>query len=208
MTARAYRRSSLGSAAVQNRHERDEETSRSILSRAGSREHEADVVMVDPSDLHSECLCGWGARGRRARAAGRSRTDTRPRRWPTDRRPDRRGHLRFGCLGNPRSVSLIDSDPQASAADWIENSPDDRLHEVNVIEASTDRPLAKALDRVGDDDGAVVGHAAGARADGHKALGRATVAGSRPESAGSRPPSAIQVSAPTPWCTENSPPGS
>ena len=55
-----------------------------------------------------------------------------------------------------RSVSLVDADPQASAADWIENSPDERLQKVNVIEAPTDRLLAKALDRVGDDDFAVV----------------------------------------------------
>ena len=75
-----------------------------------------------------------------------------------------------------RSVSLVDADPQASAADWIENSPDERLQKVNVIEAPTDRLLAKALDRVGDDDFAVVDTPPGHERLLAKALDRATVA--------------------------------
>lgn len=79
------------------------------------------------------------------------------------------------AASNRRSVTLVDSDPQASAADWIENSPDERLQKVNVIEAPTDRLLAKALDRVGDDDVAVVDTPPGHERLLAKALDRATV---------------------------------
>ena len=57
---------------------------------------------------------------------------------------------------NKRSVTLIDADPQASAADWIEHTDDERLRKVSVVEAPTDRLLMKALDRVGADNVAVV----------------------------------------------------
>jgi chromosome partitioning protein len=80
------------------------------------------------------------------------------------------------AASNRRSVSLVDTDPQASAADWIENSLDERLQKVNVIEAPTDRLLAKALDRVGDDDVAVVDTPPGHERLLAKALDRATVA--------------------------------
>jgi chromosome partitioning protein len=85
-------------------------------------------------------------------------------------------YLAAVAASNRRSVSLIDADPQASAADWIENSPDNRLQKVNVIEAPTDRLLAKALDRVGDDDVAVVDTPPGHERLLTKALDRATVA--------------------------------
>ncbi len=57
---------------------------------------------------------------------------------------------------NRRSVTIIDADAQASAAEWVESSPDDRLAALQVVEAPTERLLAKALDRIGDDDIAVV----------------------------------------------------
>ena len=85
-------------------------------------------------------------------------------------------YLAAVAASNRRSVSLVDADPQASAADWIENSPDERLNKVNVIEAATDRLLAKALDRVGDDDVAVVDLPPGHERLLAKALERATVA--------------------------------
>jgi chromosome partitioning protein len=85
-------------------------------------------------------------------------------------------YLAAVAASNRRSVFLVDADPQASAADWIENSPDERLQMVDVIEAPTDRLLAKALDRVGDDNVAVVDTAPGHERLLAKALDRATVA--------------------------------
>ena len=85
-------------------------------------------------------------------------------------------YLAAVAASNRRSVSLVDADPQASAADWIENSPDERLDKVNVIEAPTDRLLARALDRVGNDDVAVVDTPPGHERLLAKALDRATVA--------------------------------
>jgi chromosome partitioning protein len=55
-----------------------------------------------------------------------------------------------------RPTTLVDADPQASAADWIEGSGDDALAAVSLVEAPTDRMLLKALDRVEDDEVAVV----------------------------------------------------
>ena len=60
------------------------------------------------------------------------------------------------AASNRRSVSLIDADPQASAADWIEGTDDEGLRKVSVVEAPTERLLMKALDRIHDDDVAVV----------------------------------------------------
>jgi chromosome partitioning protein len=55
-----------------------------------------------------------------------------------------------------RSATLVDADPQASAADWLENAEDDHLERVLLVEAPTDRLLIKALDRIDADDVAVV----------------------------------------------------
>jgi len=55
-----------------------------------------------------------------------------------------------------REVTLVDADPQASAADWIESAEDELLSQVGLAEAPTDRLLAKALDRAGDDEVVVV----------------------------------------------------
>jgi chromosome partitioning protein len=49
---------------------------------------------------------------------------------------------------NRRNATLIDSDPQGSAADWIERHNDERLERVEVAEAPTERLLTKALDKV------------------------------------------------------------
>src|SRR5207249_10113192 len=48
---------------------------------------------------------------------------------------------------NRRAVTMVDGDPQASAAEWIENAEDEQLLKVDVAEAPTDRLLLKALDR-------------------------------------------------------------
>jgi chromosome partitioning protein len=45
-----------------------------------------------------------------------------------------------------QSVSLVDADSQASAADWLDSSEDNRLAPVSFVEAPTERLVAKALD--------------------------------------------------------------
>jgi chromosome partitioning protein len=55
-----------------------------------------------------------------------------------------------------RAVTLVDSDPQASSADWVENAADEVLEQVTLVEAPTERMLTKALDRVDGEDVAVV----------------------------------------------------
>jgi len=55
-----------------------------------------------------------------------------------------------------RDTTLVDADPQASAADWLESSEDESLEQVSLVEAPTDRMLLKALDRVERDEIAVV----------------------------------------------------
>lgn len=55
-----------------------------------------------------------------------------------------------------RSATLVDSDPQASAADWIEAAEDGYLERVSLVEAPTDRLLVKALDRIDGEEVAVV----------------------------------------------------
>jgi chromosome partitioning protein len=55
-----------------------------------------------------------------------------------------------------RSATLIDADPQASSADWIENAKDGELELVTAVEAPTDRLLMRALERVDGTDVAVV----------------------------------------------------
>ena len=85
-------------------------------------------------------------------------------------------YLAAVAASNRRSVVLVDADPQASAAEWIENSPDDRLQRVDVVEAPTDRLLSKALDRAGGDGVAVVDTPPGHERLLARALDRATVA--------------------------------
>jgi chromosome partitioning protein len=63
----------------------------------------------------------------------------------------------LAAAGGRRSATLVDADPQASAADWLENSEDEQFEWVSLVEAPTERLLAKALDGIkGDDDVAVV----------------------------------------------------
>ncbi|MGZ4689142.1 MAG: AAA family ATPase [Acidimicrobiia bacterium] len=60
------------------------------------------------------------------------------------------------AASNRRAATLVDSDPQASAADWIESSEDEAFERVTLVEAPTERMLTKALTRVGEEDFAVV----------------------------------------------------
>lgn len=59
------------------------------------------------------------------------------------------------AAGGRRTTLLVDADPQASAADWIERTEDEALAGVTALEAPTERLLAKALTKV-DGEGVVV----------------------------------------------------
>jgi chromosome partitioning protein len=76
---------------------------------------------------------------------------------------------------NRRAVTMVDGDPQASAAEWIENAEDEQLLKVDVAEAPTDRLLLKALDRIDDEDVAVVDTPPGNERLLAKAIERASV---------------------------------
>jgi chromosome partitioning protein len=61
-----------------------------------------------------------------------------------------------------RSTTLVDADPQASAAEWLELAGDgDALVDIDVAEAPTERLLSKALSNIAEDDVAVVDTAPG-----------------------------------------------
>src|SRR5262245_14067578 len=63
----------------------------------------------------------------------------------------------LAALAAARNAStLVDADPQASAADWLETVDDEYLAAVSLVEAPTDRLLLKVLDRVDSDEVAVV----------------------------------------------------
>ncbi|MDP9336016.1 MAG: ParA family protein [Actinomycetota bacterium] len=55
-----------------------------------------------------------------------------------------------------RPATVVDADPQASAADWIESAQDEHLERLTLVEAPTDRLLLKALDRIDTEEVAVV----------------------------------------------------
>lgn len=60
------------------------------------------------------------------------------------------------AAGGRRSSTLIDSDPQASAAEWLDNAEDEVFERIDLVEAPTERLLAKALGKVEEEDIAVV----------------------------------------------------
>jgi chromosome partitioning protein len=60
------------------------------------------------------------------------------------------------AAGSRRSATLIDADPQASAAEWLDSAEDEVFERVDLVEAPTERLVAKALEKVGEDDVAVV----------------------------------------------------
>src|SRR5438067_71846 len=55
-----------------------------------------------------------------------------------------------------RPATVVDADPQASAADWIESAEDEHLERLTLVEAPTDRLLMKALDPIDTEEVAVV----------------------------------------------------
>jgi chromosome partitioning protein len=55
-----------------------------------------------------------------------------------------------------KAAVLVDADPQASSADWIEKAGDDQLELVTPVEAPTDRLLTRALSRIDGEEVAVV----------------------------------------------------
>ncbi|MDZ4828541.1 MAG: ParA family protein [Actinomycetota bacterium] len=65
-------------------------------------------------------------------------------------------YLTAVAANSRRPATLIDADPQASAADWIETAEDENFEHVTLVEAPTDRLLVKTLDRVDADDVAIV----------------------------------------------------
>jgi chromosome partitioning protein len=65
-------------------------------------------------------------------------------------------YLAAVAVDGDRSVTLVDADPQASAAEWVEEATDAQLQRLRVVEAPTERLLAKALDKVAPEDIVVV----------------------------------------------------
>ena len=83
----------------------------------------------------------------------------------------------FSALAGPdqRSVTLVDADPQASAADWVEHAADAVFEALTVVEAPTERLLTKVLDKIEADAVAVVDTPPGHERLLAKALERADV---------------------------------
>src|SRR4029450_6324631 len=54
------------------------------------------------------------------------------------------------ATANRNVVTLVDADPQASAAEWVDaaNAQEERFDAVNIVEAPTERLLVKTLDRL------------------------------------------------------------
>ena len=73
-----------------------------------------------------------------------------------------------------RPVTLVDADPQASAAEWVEEASDVQLQRLKAVEAPTERLLAKALDRVAATDVVIVDTPPAHQELLAKALGRAS----------------------------------
>lgn len=65
-------------------------------------------------------------------------------------------HLAALAATGRRMATLVDADPQASAADWLDTAEDGSLESVTLVEAPTERLLAKALAGIDGDDVAVV----------------------------------------------------
>ena len=83
-------------------------------------------------------------------------------------------YLAAVAVDGNRSVTLVDADPQASAAEWVEEASDAPLQRLTVVEAPTERLLAKVLDKVKPDDVVVVDTPPAHREMVAKALDRAT----------------------------------
>jgi len=55
-----------------------------------------------------------------------------------------------------KEVVVVDADAQASAADWLESSEDPALEGIELVEAPTERLLARALNGADDDQVLIV----------------------------------------------------
>jgi len=62
----------------------------------------------------------------------------------------------LAAAGGRRQTTLVDADPQASAAEWLDAAEDPELTTVELVEAPTERLLTKALDQIDGDAVAVV----------------------------------------------------
>jgi chromosome partitioning protein len=65
-------------------------------------------------------------------------------------------YLSAAAANGRRGVTLVDADPQASAAEWLESAEDPNLEAVELLEAPTERLLAKALSQIDGEDAAIV----------------------------------------------------
>ena len=79
------------------------------------------------------------------------------------------------ATANRKWATLVDADPQASAADWLDGTEDPNFERVDLAEAPTERLLSKALDRLDPEDTAVVDTPPGHERLLAKALERADV---------------------------------
>jgi len=79
------------------------------------------------------------------------------------------------AAGGRRPVTLVDADPQASAAEWAEAAEDERLERVDVVEAPTERLLVRALGKLDDEHVAIVDTPPGQERFLARALAEATV---------------------------------
>ena len=65
-------------------------------------------------------------------------------------------YLAAVAAASKHETTLVDADPQASAADWVEVADDEALDQITLVEAPTDRLLLKTLDRVDGNEIAIV----------------------------------------------------
>jgi chromosome partitioning protein len=102
-------------------------------------------------------------------------------------------YLAAVAVDGDRSVTLVDADPQASAAEWVEEATDAQLQRLRVVEAPTERLLAKALDKVAPDDIVVVDTPPAHREMVAKALDRASAVVIPTRVGGVETPSAVAM---------------
>jgi chromosome partitioning protein len=65
-------------------------------------------------------------------------------------------YLTAVAAGGRRTATLIDADPQASSAEWLDSATDEVFERVDLVEAPTERLLSRALDKIEEDDVAIV----------------------------------------------------
>ena len=84
-------------------------------------------------------------------------------------------YLAAAAAGATGTATLVDADPQASAADWVDLGEDEVFDRFTLVEAPTDRLLLKTLDQVDDDEVAIVDTPPGHERLLAKAIERASV---------------------------------